>query len=100
VIQKPRPPAGDQGPDEDGKSGQPLSKQSMQSPQVRPPTLRQVFQARAEARAMLVKFDEMNLHLAVDELRDFAIDSGLIEELGGEDGVQAIMATAFARVRP
>jgi hypothetical protein len=42
----------------------------------------------------------MNLHTAVDELRDVAIDKDLIEELGGEDGLQAIMAGAFAKVRP
>jgi hypothetical protein len=100
VTQKLGPPAGDQGPNEEsGKSGQPLSKQSIQSPQVQPPTLRQVFQARAEARATLWEAGEISLYQAVDELRDAADENGLAAALG-DDAIQEILAGAFKAVRP
>jgi hypothetical protein len=99
VTQKLGPPAGDKGPNEEsGKSGQPLSKQSIQSPQVQPPTPRQVFQARAEARAVLWQAGELDLHEAVDELQSFAVGSSLVAQVG-QDELQRIIATTFAEVR-
>ena len=57
-----------------------------------------IFRARCEARAILVAYDEMTLHQAVDELQAVAVAYGLVAELG-QDTVQAIMAEAFRRVR-
>jgi hypothetical protein len=58
----------------------------------------EIFIARAEARALLWKTGELELHEAVDELQAAAVASGLVAELG-QDEVQAIMAKAFAVVR-
>jgi hypothetical protein len=57
-----------------------------------------VFEARAEARAMLYAVGEFSLHEAVDVLQASAVESGLVDEIG-QDRVQAIMATAFHRHR-
>jgi hypothetical protein len=57
-----------------------------------------VFQARAEARAILWAACVFDLAEAVDVLQRDAARDGLIEQLG-QDGVQAIIATAFHRVR-
>jgi hypothetical protein len=56
------------------------------------------FIARAEAKAMLVEFGELNLLDAVDELQASAVANGLLGELG-QDEVQRLMAAAFHRVR-
>jgi hypothetical protein len=57
-----------------------------------------VFVARCEARALLWQAGELELHDAVDELQASAAASGLVDQLG-QNGVQAIMAEAFAAVR-
>jgi hypothetical protein len=58
----------------------------------------EIFQARAEARAILWAACVFGLAEAVDVLQRDAERDGLVEELG-QDGVQAIIATAFQRVR-
>jgi hypothetical protein len=58
-----------------------------------------VFNARCEARAMLVNLNMIDLHEAVDELQAAAERDGLIERLG-QDAVQAILAAAFEAMRP
>lgn|SRR5262245_14560764 len=62
------------------------------------PTALAVFVARAEARAMLWRAGELDLHDAVDELQAAAVRDGLVAELG-QDRVQDIMVAAFAPVR-
>ena len=57
-----------------------------------------VFTARCEARALLWKTLEIDLHEAVDELQAAAVASGLVAQLG-EDQAQAIIAKAFEAVR-
>jgi hypothetical protein len=57
-----------------------------------------VFLARCEARADLVSRGYMDLLEAVDGLQLAAERTGLVDELG-QDGVQKIMADAFARWR-
>lgn len=54
-----------------------------------------VFRARADARALLWRAGEYTLHEAVDELQAAAERTGLVRTIG-QDGVQAILATAFA----
>jgi hypothetical protein len=56
------------------------------------------FCERAEARAYLFHVGEYSLTEAVDVLQADAVRSGLVAEIG-QDGVQAIIAQAFARVR-
>jgi hypothetical protein len=56
-----------------------------------------IFRARAEARAMLVAAGEMGMQDAVDGLQQAADAYGLIGEIGA-DGVQALVAEAFAAV--
>jgi hypothetical protein len=56
-----------------------------------------VFLARCEARADLVANNMMQLRDAVDGLQLAAERTGLVDELG-QDGVQRLMATAFAPV--
>lgn len=56
------------------------------------------FTARAEARALLWKCCEIDLHEAVDILQHAAVRTGLVETIG-QDRVQAIMAEAFHKVR-
>jgi RecA-family ATPase len=58
-----------------------------------------VFTARANAAAQLWKTGEVSLPDAVDELQANAARTGLIDHVG-QDHVQAIMAEAFAAVRP
>jgi hypothetical protein len=55
-----------------------------------------VFRARAEARALLWRVGEFDLHDAVDVLQADAVRDGLVERVG-QDRVQAIMADAFHR---
>jgi hypothetical protein len=62
------------------------------------PSAVDVFTARAEARALLVKTLEINLHEAVDGLQAAAVASGLVAEVG-QDQVQAVIAKAFGAVR-
>jgi hypothetical protein len=57
-----------------------------------------VFEARAEARAILWAEGEMDLHEAVNILHYAARRAGLIDQLG-QDAVQRILADAFAKVR-
>ncbi len=56
-----------------------------------------VFRLRCQARADLVAGSLMNFHDAIDGLHVAAIRYGLVTEVG-QDGVQAIMAEAFANV--
>jgi hypothetical protein len=59
--------------------------------------LRDVFELRAEARAILVAEGLMDFHEAVDGLQAAAVAYGLVAELG-QDTVQLIMGKAFAAV--
>jgi hypothetical protein len=63
-----------------------------------PISLTTLFRARAEARALLYAACEMDLHEAVDGLQAFAIESGLVEQIG-QDAVQRILRDAFHAVR-
>jgi hypothetical protein len=62
------------------------------------PTALDIFRLRCWARAELYAIGEYSLHEAVDALQADAVASGLVAEIG-QDGVQAIMAAAFAPVR-
>jgi hypothetical protein len=57
------------------------------------------FRLRCEVRALLVAEGELDFQTAVDELQTSAVKSSIIEVVG-QDAVQAIMANAFAKVRP
>jgi len=57
--------------------------------------LTRVLALRARIRAYLVAELEMDLHVAVDGLRLWALQIGLVEQLG-EHQVQEIMAAPFA----
>jgi hypothetical protein len=59
---------------------------------------REAFELRAWARARLFAQGEFDLHDAVDELQDWAVRIGLVEQIG-QDEVQTIMSAAFAEVR-
>jgi hypothetical protein len=59
---------------------------------------RDVFVARAEARALLWSAGKLDLHDAVDCLQATAVVNGLVEALG-QDAVQQIMARPFALLR-
>jgi hypothetical protein len=61
------------------------------------PTLREVFELRAWARATLWQVGEFDLHEAVDALQAAAVATGLITEFG-QDEVQQVTARAFAEV--
>jgi hypothetical protein len=54
--------------------------------------------ALAEARALLYAANEFDLPDAVDPLQAFAVESGLIDDVG-QDAVQRILATAFSQVQ-
>jgi hypothetical protein len=58
----------------------------------------EVLQARARARATLYAAGELSLHEAVDPLQHWAVDTGLVEQVG-QDVVQLILARAFGRIR-
>jgi hypothetical protein len=58
----------------------------------------EVFRERCAARASLFANNMMDLIEAVDGLQQAAERTGLVDELG-QDGVQRLMATAFAPVR-
>jgi CobQ-like glutamine amidotransferase family enzyme len=60
----------------------------------RGPDALDVLRIRAEARAMLVEFGELELADAVDALQEFAMTSGLVASLG-QDTVQTIISNAF-----
>lgn len=62
------------------------------------PSALAVFTARCEARALLWKDGELDLHQAVDELWASAVRDGLVGELG-TDKVQSLLADAFAPMR-
>jgi hypothetical protein len=66
-------------------------------PAARPSPLA-VFTARAEARALLWRCLEFNLHEAVDVLQHANERDGLIATLG-QDAVQEIISKAFGVVR-
>jgi len=55
------------------------------------------FQARCEARALLVQMGTLDFHEAVDGLQVAAVAAGLVESLG-QDKVQSIMAAAFKNI--
>jgi hypothetical protein len=57
-----------------------------------------VFEARAEARALLWQAGEFDRHEAVDVLQADAHATGLVFKVG-QNGVQEILAAAFAKVR-
>jgi hypothetical protein len=56
------------------------------------------FIERADARAYLWSIGELTRHEAVDVLQHDAERDGLVDELG-QDGVQKILADAFAAFR-
>jgi hypothetical protein len=56
-----------------------------------------VFEARCQARAHLCIEGEMELHEAIDELQDYAVASGLLDQLG-QDAIQRMLAEAFTTV--
>jgi hypothetical protein len=56
------------------------------------------FRERVEAKAYLVLIGELELIAAVDELHAAAIRDGLIDRIG-VDGIQAILADCFGRIR-
>jgi hypothetical protein len=58
----------------------------------------QVFRARCEARALLWRCNEFDLHEAIDKLWSDAERDGLIDTIGA-DAVQEILAKAFEAVR-
>ena len=58
----------------------------------------EVLWARARARAHLYAAGELTLHQAVDALQAWAVDSGLVGEVG-QDVVQLVLVRAFARFR-
>jgi hypothetical protein len=58
----------------------------------------EVFVARAEARACLVRAGDHDLHQGVDVLRSAAVQTGLVGAIG-QDRVQGIITAAFAAVR-
>lgn len=66
-------------------------------PAARPSPL-EVFVARTQARALLWRCLEFNLHEAVDALQAAAVRDGLVAELG-QDEVQLILRDAFHAVR-
>jgi hypothetical protein len=53
-----------------------------------------VLQARAEARALLYKTNEFDLHDALTPLLHYAVNSGVTDEIGGEAAF-AIIRDAF-----
>jgi hypothetical protein len=57
-----------------------------------------VFQEQCWARAHLYFEGELDLHDAVDELQNSAMNNGLVAAIG-QDAVQAMMADAFGAVR-
>ena len=57
-----------------------------------------MFQARCDARAILFAVGELELREAVDALEIFAVQAGLVDEIG-QDAVQALMAKAFSKAR-
>jgi hypothetical protein len=57
-----------------------------------------VFEARAEARAKLYAFGEIELHDAVDGLQANAVASCLVDNVG-QDEVQRLIASAFEKLR-
>jgi hypothetical protein len=63
-----------------------------------PLSQRAVFEARAEARALLWQAGEFDRHEAVDVLQADAHATGLVFKVG-QNGVQEILAAAFAKVR-
>lgn len=62
------------------------------------PAAVEVFRLRCISRARLWASGEIDLDVAVDELQESAVASGLVE-LVGQDEVQFIMAEAFGAVR-
>jgi hypothetical protein len=56
-----------------------------------------ILQARAEARAALYGAGEFDLEKALAPLLSYALNSGVVEELGAERSF-AIIKTAFAKV--
>jgi hypothetical protein len=56
-----------------------------------------VFRARCEARAILVREGEMGFLDAVDGLQNAAVAYGLVDAIG-QDAVQQIIANAFEKV--
>ena len=56
-----------------------------------------VLQARAEARALLYETCEFDLEAAIQPLLQYAMDTGIADEIGVEHAI-AIVRTAFAEV--
>ena len=63
----------------------------------RAPSTLCVLIARAEARALLYAAFEFDLPDAVDPLQSYAVESGLVDEIG-QGAVQGILAAAFLKV--
>jgi len=58
----------------------------------------ETFTKLCKAEALLWQSDEKSLHDAVDWLQAYAVEQGLVADLG-QDEVQRIMGSAFAAVR-
>jgi hypothetical protein len=56
-----------------------------------------ILQARAEARAMLYAANDFDLEQALAPLLRYALESGVVDEIGAERSF-AIIKTAFAKV--
>jgi hypothetical protein len=63
------------------------------------PTDLEIFAERCQARALLWALGELSMPEAVDAPHDWSVGRGLVDRLG-QDAVQAIIAQAFAEVRP
>ena len=58
----------------------------------------EIFRERCEARALLWACGQLHLHVAVDVLQQWAVEQGLVKEIG-QDAVQGLMVEAFAALR-
>jgi len=66
--------------------------------EARQPSAISVFRERAEARAMLVANGMMELQEAVDGMQELAASTELVLDYG-QDEIQRILSSAFARWR-
>ncbi|HMA72703.1 MAG TPA: hypothetical protein VKP67_14635 [Xanthobacteraceae bacterium] len=58
----------------------------------------EIFTKLCKAEALLWQSQEKSLHDAVDWLQAYAVDNGLVADIG-QDEVQRIIGSAFAAVR-
>jgi hypothetical protein len=71
---------------------------ALRNPEAASVDLVAVFQEQCWARAHLYAEGELELHDAVDELQNSAMNNGLVAAIG-QDAVQTMMADAFGAVR-